>query len=290
MRKSTKQSRSRVKAFLIIGLGLLVGAILFFWLLAMPDVSSLRTTNPAVTALIETRHAQATEHGRAIGRHWTWVPLSRIAPSLRHAVVAAEDSSFFTHEGFDWEGIKMAAKYNLEAGEFKRGGSTITQQLAKNLYLSSERSLLRKVREALITRSLEQHLTKERILELYLNVVEWGQGIYGAEAAAQHHFKKSSHDLTADEAAWLAAILPSPRRYDPLRKTTFLTRRHNRILKWITRGSPQPPRLEPALKPEPDSEPDPGPEPDPELDPEQDSREPQDQERADGYNESPTSE
>ena len=163
----------------------------------------------------------------------------------------AEDSSFFTHEGFDWEGIKKAAQYNLEAGEFKRGGSTITQQLAKNLYLSSERSLLRKAREALITRSLEQHLTKERILELYLNVAEWGQGIYGAEAAARHHFKKPAHDLTADEAAWLAAILPSPRRYDPLRKTNFLTRRHNRILKWITRGSPQtpqPPRLEAAPK------------------------------------------
>jgi len=288
MRKSTKQSRSRLKAFLIIGLCLLVGAVLFYWLLAMPDVSSLRTTNPTVTALIETRHTQAAEHGRAIGRHWTWVPLSRISPSLRHAVVAAEDSSFFTHEGFDWEGIKKAAQYNLEAGEFKRGGSTITQQLAKNLYLSSERSLLRKAREALITRSLEQHLTKERILELYLNVVEWGQGIYGAEAAARHHFKKSAHDLTADEAAWLAAILPSPRRYDPLRKTTFLTRRHNRILKWITRGSPQSPKLEPAPKPEPDSEADSETESEPE--PDHQLTEPQDQEQVEGYNESPTSE
>jgi monofunctional biosynthetic peptidoglycan transglycosylase len=169
-----------------------------------------------------------------------WVPLSRISPHLRHAVVAAEDASFFTHEGFDWEGMKEAAKYNLEAGELKRGGSTITQQLAKNLYLSSERSLFRKAREALITRSLEQHLTKKRILELYLNVAEWGQGIYGAEAAARHHFGKPSYDLTADEAAWLAAILPSPRRYDPLRKTTFLTRRHERILKWIERQSTTP--------------------------------------------------
>jgi monofunctional glycosyltransferase len=286
MRKSTKQSRSRVKAFLIIGLCLPVGAVLFFWLFAMPDVSSLRTTNPTVTALIEARQAQAAEQGRTIGRHWTWVPLSRISPSLRQAVVAAEDALFFTHEGFDWEGIKVAAKYNLEAGEFKRGGSTITQQLAKNLYLSAERSLIRKAREALITRSLEHHLTKERILELYLNVAEWGQGVYGAEAAARHHFKKSARDLTANEAAWLAAILPSPRRYDPLRKTTFLTRRHNRILKWITRGSPQPPRLEPAPKSEPDSEP----EPEPELEPDHQLTEPQDQEQTEGYNESPTSE
>jgi len=283
MRKSTKQSRSRVKAFLIIGLCLPVGAVLFFWIFAMPDVSSLRTTNPTVTALIEARQAQAS---RTIGRHWTWAPLWRISPSLRQAVVAAEDALFFTHEGFDWEGIKVAAKYNLEAGEFKRGGSTITQQLAKNLYLSPERSLFRKAREALITRSLEQHFTKERILELYLNVAEWGQGVYGAEAGAHHHFKKSARDLTADEAAWLAAILPSPRRYDPLRKTTFLTRRHDRILKWITRGSPQPHRLEPAPKSEPNAEL----EPEPELEPDHRLTEPQDQEQTEGYNESPTSE
>jgi monofunctional biosynthetic peptidoglycan transglycosylase len=229
---------------------------------------------------MEARQAQAEAQGRTIERHWVWMPLSRISPYLRAAVVAAEDASFFTHEGFDWEGIKDAALYNLEAGELKRGGSTITQQLAKNLYLSSERSLLRKAREALITRSLEQHLTKERILELYLNVAEWGQGVYGAEAAARHHFKKSSHNLTADEAAWLAAILPSPRRYDPIRKTTALTRRHERILKQITRRSPQ---LEPAPKsePVPDSEPESG--------PDQPSAEPPGQEQAESYNESPTS-
>jgi len=277
MRKSTAQFRSRVKAFLIIGLCLPVGAVLFLWLLAMPDVSVLRTTNPTVTALMEARQAQAEAQGHTIERHWMWVPLSRISPYLRQAVVAAEDASFFTHEGFDWEGIKDAALDNLEAGELKRGGSTITQQLAKNLYLSSERSLLRKAREALITRSLEHHLTKERILELYLNVAEWGHGIYGAEAAARHHFNKSLRDLTADEAAWLAAILPSPRRYDPLRKTTFLARRHARILKQITRGFPQSPQLEPA--PESDSEPE----------PDQHSVEPPDQEQAGDYNKSPTS-
>jgi len=242
MRKSTAQSRSRVKAFLIIGLCLPVGAVLFLWLLTMPDVSVLRATNPSVTALMKARQAQAQAEaqGHTIGHHWMWVPLSRISPYLQQAVVAGEDAAFFTHEGFDWEGIKDAALYNLEAGKLKRGGSTITQQLAKNLYLSSERSLLRKVREALITRSLEHHLTKERILELYLNVAEWGEGVYGAEAAARHHFKKSSHDLTADEAAWLAAILPSPRRYDPLRKTTALARRQERILNRINQGSIQP--------------------------------------------------
>lgn len=233
MRKSTAHSRSRVKALLIIGFCLPIGVVLFIWLLEMPDISALRAKNPTVTALMETRQAQAKAQGHTVGRHWLWVPLSRISPYLRQAVVAAEDASFFTHEGFDWEGIKDAAFYNIEAGEFKRGGSTITQQLAKNLYLSSERSLLRKAREALITRAIENHLTKERILELYLNVAEWGQGVYGAEAAARHHFQKSARDLTADEAAWLAAILPSPRRYDPLRKTTALTRRHERILNQI---------------------------------------------------------
>ncbi len=215
--------------------GLPVGILGLSWLITLPDVELLAHTNPTSTALMDSREAQAKEQGRPVGRHWVWMPLSRISPHLRHAVVAAEDASFFSHEGFDWEGIRDAALHNLEAGEMKRGGSTITQQLAKNLYLSSERSLLRKAREALITRSLERHLTKKRILELYLNVAEWGKGVYGAEAAARHHFRKSSRDLTADEAAWLAAILPSPRRYDPLRKTTFLTHRHDRIRRWIDR-------------------------------------------------------
>ena len=231
---------ARVLLWSAVLIGLPLGILTLSWLATLPDVAILAITNPTSTALMDHRLDHAKKQGRAIGRHWMWVPLSRISPHLRHAVVAAEDASFFSHEGFDWEGIKEAAKYNLEAGELKRGGSTITQQLAKNLYLSSERSLFRKAREALITRSLEQHLTKKRILELYLNVAEWGQSIYGAEAAARHHFGKSSSDLNADEAAWLAAILPFPRRYDPLRKTTFLTRRHERILKWIDRQSATP--------------------------------------------------
>lgn len=212
-------------------LGIPATLLAFTWLITMPDVSVLATANPGPTALMEQREAVSRDERRAEPRQWTWVPLAHIAPALQRAVVAAEDSQFFMHEGFDWEGIKDAAVHNLEAGELQRGGSTITQQLAKNLYLSSERSLLRKAHEALITRSLEHHLTKKRILELYLNVAEWGRGIYGAEAAAQHHFGKPARELTPDEAAWLAAILPSPRRYDPLRKTAFLTKRHARILK-----------------------------------------------------------
>ncbi len=237
MRKSTTSRRSRSVLALALGLGVPFLLLAYLWLVTMPDVTVLRSTNPSTTALIESRQAQAQEQGRQIGRHWIWVPLSRISPSLRQAVVAAEDASFFTHEGFDWEGIKDAALYDLEKGELKRGGSTITQQLAKNLYLSPERSLFRKAHEALITRALEQHLSKERILELYLNVAEWGHGVYGAEAAARHHFKKPAKELTAEEAAWLAAILPSPRRYDPLRKTTALSRRYERILRRMSRGA-----------------------------------------------------
>jgi monofunctional glycosyltransferase len=220
---------------LLLCAGLPLGALLFIWLVTLPDVAVLQRANPTTTALIEARQAQAKGH--QTGRHWRWVPLSRISPNLRRAVVAAEDASFFAHEGFDWEGMKDAALYNLEKGELKRGGSTITQQLAKNLYLSSERSLLRKAHEALITRLLEYHLTKDRILELYLNVAEWGVGVYGAEAAARHHFQKPARELTAEEAAWLAAILPAPRRYDPMRKTGALTRRYERILQRMNQAA-----------------------------------------------------
>jgi monofunctional glycosyltransferase len=240
MPKSTSQRRARLILSVILLVCLPIGTLLFVWLVTLPNVSALKNTNPSTTALMVVREEQAHDQGQTIGRHWQWVPLARISPHLRLAVIAAEDASFFTHEGFDWEGIKDAAIANLETGELKRGGSTITQQLAKNLYLSSERSMFRKAREALITRILEHHLSKDRILELYLNVAEWGIGVYGAEAAARHHFQKSSHDLTAEEAAWLAAILPSPRRYDPIRKTTALSRRHERIFYRMTRMTKHP--------------------------------------------------
>jgi monofunctional glycosyltransferase len=239
---SKSTGRRRAARFLIwitVLVGLLLSILALSWVSTLPDTELLARINPTSTALMDHRLAKAAEQGLTGKRQWIWTPLSRIAPELQRAVIAAEDASFFVHEGFDWEGIRDAALYNLEAGELKRGGSTITQQLAKNLYLSSERSLFRKAREALIARSLEHRLTKTRILELYLNVAEWGRGVYGAEAAARHHFGKSASELTADEAAWLAAILPSPQRYDPLRKTTFLTRRHERILRWMDKVSIQ---------------------------------------------------
>ena len=147
----------------------------FYWLITFPDVAALKTANPHSTALMDARSARAKAAGEPSVRRWNWVPLSRMSPHLQRAVIAAEDAQFFSHEGFDWEGVREAAIKNLEAGKVVHGGSTITQQLAKNLYLSSERSLFRKAQEALITRSLEHHLSKRRILELYLNVAEWGR-------------------------------------------------------------------------------------------------------------------
>lgn len=223
-------------ANVLLGLSFLtipLAAFLLFWLITLPDVAELATLNPASTALIEARTDAARKRGRRVLPQQQWVPLSRISPHLRRAVIVAEDARFYGHEGFDWEGIKNAALDNLEAGTFKRGGSTITQQLAKNLYLTPRKTLLRKMREAMIARSLEHHLSKKRILELYLNVVEWGRHVYGAEAAARHHFGKSARDLTRDEAALLAAILPAPRSHDPLRVTKHLSAKQRRILQYM---------------------------------------------------------
>lgn len=237
MPKSNTQGRlARIVLVLIIAIGFPLAGIAFYWMGTMPDVSALARTNPTTTALIQT---WKYEHARRTNPEWIWRSLSKISPHLQRAVIVAEDASFFQHEGFDWEGIKYAAIKDLEAGTFRKGGSTITQQLAKNLYLSTEKTLLRKAKEALITRELEHQLTKKRILELYLNVVEWGRGIYGAEAAARHHFGKSALDVTPEEAALLAAILPAPTHYDPLRVTRYLSVRQQQILRWMDKRFPR---------------------------------------------------
>ena len=237
MKSNPRRILLRAAAGLTVLLGLPLGAVALYWLVTIPDVSVLAETNPSSTALMQTRAAEATARGKPETPQWVWVPLSRISPHLRRAVIVAEDAAFYSHEGFDWQGIRDAAVRNLEAGKLKRGGSTLTQQLAKNLYLSSEKRLLRKLNEALITRELERHLSKKRILELYLNVAEWGRGVYGAEAAARHHFGKSARDLSPEEAALLAAILPNPRPHDPLNVTPYLVKRRQWILRWMEHGS-----------------------------------------------------
>jgi monofunctional glycosyltransferase len=157
-------------------------------------------------------------------RH-TWVPYSRISEHLKRAVVAAEDAKFLDHEGFDWEAIQEAMRKNEKRGRVVAGASTISQQLAKNLFLSGDRSWLRKAQEAAITWMMERTLSKRRILEIYLNVAEWGEGIFGAEAAARHHFAVPASALSVEQSAWLAAILPSPRRYDRGRETPYIAGR-----------------------------------------------------------------
>jgi len=196
-------------------------------------VAALARTNPSTTAFIESRKVEAAGKGRPFTLRWTWVPLAHMSPHLLRAVLAAEDASFYRHKGFDWDGLKDALTRNWEKGQLRRGGSTITQQLAKNLYLSPDKNLFRKGHEAMLTRELERALPKKRILELYLNVAEWGHGVFGAEAAARHHFGKSAADLSPAEAALLAAMLPSPRRHDPLRLTPYLSKRQAQILKWM---------------------------------------------------------
>ena len=223
----------RLALWLIPLIGLPLTGLSFYWLVTLPDISVLAQTNPSSTALIEARAVEAREQGHPFHPQRFWVPLSRIPPHLQRAVIVAEDASFYFHDGFDWEGIKEAAVRNLEAGKMQRGGSTISQQLAKNLYLSSDKNLLRKANEVLITRALEQRLSKKRILEIYLNVVEWGKDVYGAEAAARHHFGRSASDLTKEESALLAAILPSPRQNDPLQVTPYLSKRQQWILMWM---------------------------------------------------------
>ena len=159
-----------------------------------------------------------------------WLPYARISVNLKRAVVVAEDAKFLDHEGFDWEAIQEALAKNQRKGRVVAGASTISQQLAKNLFLSSERSWLRKGEEAIITWMIERTMDKRRILELYLNVAEWGEGVFGAEAAARYHFGVSAGALDAEQSAWLAAILPSPRRYTRGRSTPYVDGRVAHIL------------------------------------------------------------
>ncbi len=180
---------------------------------------------PAATAFMQRRLEQMRAHNPKAALRHQWVPYARISPELKRAVIAAEDAKFLEHEGFDWEAIQKAMEKNERKGRVVAGASTISQQLAKNLFLSGARSWPRKAQEAVITAMLEHAMGKRRILELYLNFAEWGEGVFGAEAAARHHFGVSAQALDAEQAAWLAAILPSPRRYERGRRTAYVEAR-----------------------------------------------------------------
>jgi monofunctional biosynthetic peptidoglycan transglycosylase len=212
----------------LVLLALIALTLLQFWFFA--GVYYYSVNNPDSTAFMRSRLEHLREERRGARLQYRWVPYTSISPHLKRAVIAAEDSGFVEHDGFDWDGIRKAYEKNVREGEVVAGGSTITQQLAKNLFLSGERAFWRKAQEAAITVMLELILDKRRILELYLNVIEWGEGVFGAEAAAQYHFGMSASALSPEQAARLAAMVPSPRRYGPGHNTAYLQRRTHTLL------------------------------------------------------------
>jgi len=195
-----------------VSLAFLAFALLQAWYAA--HIWWWRDHPPRETAFMELRLAELDRVGSRARLQYVWVPYQRISVNLKRAMIAAEDAKFVEHEGFDWDGIQHAMDKNLRKGRVVAGGSTITQQLAKNLFLSSERSYWRKTEEALITLMLEAILDKKRIFEIYLNVIEWGDGVFGAEAASRRYFSVSAADLSAEQAARLAAMAPNPRHYE----------------------------------------------------------------------------
>jgi monofunctional glycosyltransferase len=212
------------------GLGTLVLAVIGVQLWFLAQVLYWGSYEPATSAFMDHRlEALRASNPKAWLKH-QWVAYERISPHLKRAVVAAEDARFLDHEGFDWEAIVQARAKNEQRGRIVAGASTISQQLAKNLFLSGERSWLRKAQEAVITWMIERTMSKRRILELYLNYAEWGEGVFGAEAAARHHFGAPASALSPEQAAWLAAILPSPRRYERGRTTPYVEGRVGTIL------------------------------------------------------------
>lgn len=212
-----------VRTIIIFGILVVLGFGCFY--LVYPDVSKLKKENPKKTSFMEYREKEYRAKGKKVRLQSRWVPLGAISPFLMKAVIIAEDDKFWSHHGFDKEALQKALEKNIEKGKFKFGGSTISQQLTKNLYLTPAKNPVRKLKEAIITWRLERTLSKRRILELYLNVVEWGEGIFGAEAAARRHFGKSAAALTAEEAAKLAAALPNPRRYRVDGSSQYVERR-----------------------------------------------------------------
>ncbi len=192
-----------------------IAAALMLWLgWIAAHIGWYRYNPPRETSFMAQRIDEARSKNVRMERRYVWVPYARIAAPLKRAMIAAEDAKFVDHEGFDWDGIQLALERNQQRGRIVAGGSTITQQLAKNLFLSPQRSYWRKVEEAAITVMLEMILPKTRIFELYLNVIEWGNGVFGAEAAAQRYFGVGASRLSAEQAAQLAAMAPNPRFYE----------------------------------------------------------------------------
>ncbi len=210
--------------FIIIALvsALLLGIAYYF---IFPDISKLKKENPKKTSFMEYREREWREKGKKIKITQIWTPLSNISPYLIKAVLIAEDDKFYRHEGFDFEAIQKAIEKDIKKKKFKFGGSTISQQLAKNLYLTPSKNPIRKIKEAILTWRIERTLSKKRILEIYLNAAEWGEGIFGIEAASRHYYGKPASALAPEEAARLASVLPNPRKYNPIGTSKYVETR-----------------------------------------------------------------
>ena len=208
----------------------LFATVTYTWF-TLPDPRRLKRENPASTAFMDLRAAQARAAGKTIHPSYRWVSYDRIGTPLRRAVLLAEDAAFWSHDGVDYAELRAALADTVEKGETLRGASTITQQLAKILYLSPSRSPYRKLSELFIARRLEVELSKRRILELYLNVIEWGDNIWGAEAASRTYFGTSAADVSDDQAALLAGAIINPRTYNPGHPNARLLRRQEIILR-----------------------------------------------------------
>ena len=236
-RSITRRIAKAVAILAVLGFGYVA-----YVYLTLPDVRALARENPKTTAFMEIRKAQARREGRdKFTIRQQWIPYKSISPFLRRAVIVTEDAAFFDHDGIDLNEIKASLEKNWEEGQFLRGGSTITQQLAKNLYLSESRNPLRKIKELLIARRLEDALTKQRIFEIYLNMIEWGDGIFGCEVASRVYFGKSCANLDVPEAALLAGSIINPRVHSPANPTKRLLRRQQIILRRMQFKPPAPP-------------------------------------------------
>jgi monofunctional biosynthetic peptidoglycan transglycosylase len=224
-----KKRKNWILFTLVIFFSVLLSLFLLLYL-SLPNTSELTNKNPKSTALIEQRRSEAQEAGKNFRVRQKWVSFAAIPDMLKKSVRISEDSNFYFHQGIDFEELKESLKKNWEEGEFTRGGSTITQQLAKNLYLSTTKSIFRKVKEYFIARRLEKELSKNRIFHLYLNVIEFGPGIFGVEAAAQYYFRKSVTELNLEEIIRLTAVIPKPLKVRADGKSSWLLWRCRWIL------------------------------------------------------------
>jgi len=248
-KRKGRRGRLAMAARVVCAVAAVALGIVTYAYVTLPDVRSLATTNPATTAFIDLRAREARAAGKTPRRVQRWMEYRRISSNLSRAVLVAEDDAFWQHEGVDFQQLQESLEVDWAKGKLVRGASTITQQLAKNLYLSPSRNPLRKFRELIIARRLEAELKKARILELYLNVIEWGDGIYGADAASRAYFATSASAVGPDQAALLAAAIINPRLLNPGHPTARLLDRKQRILKRM--GAVTPPAPEPIAPPPP---------------------------------------